>query len=66
MKFQRHFLEPLSPGLYTFQPPVTLQILIFKNSCIIFFVQGQKIYRMLYMVIQFVNVKFLVVWDQVT
>ena len=33
MKFLRHFLEPLSLGLYIFQPPVTLQILIFKKSC---------------------------------
>ena len=42
MKFLRHFLEPLSPGLYIFQPTVTLQILIFKKSCNNIFCSGSK------------------------
>ena len=33
MKFLRNFLEPLSPGLYIFQTPVTLQVLIVKKCC---------------------------------
>ena len=42
MTFLRHFLEPLSPGLYIFQPPVTLQILVFKKSCNNIFRSGSK------------------------
>ena len=42
MKFLRHFLEHLPPSLYIFQPPVTLQILIFKKSFNDIFCSGSK------------------------